>query len=254
MKQWVAVGEWMSSWRALTCVGLAMALSSCAGLGGKRASDGYECGPATGNARCQSQVQVGARVTGIRSLVSVAERMSPGDGFVSNEVMLQNSERKKGWIKVGYKVGPHGGLNYFWSALFPDEGIIEEYGIAVVPAAEVGKTVEMDIHQVDANLFSVTLKGAVTNYSTEVKIRLWSTDQAGTALMGQQLAGAKGASATRALFTDTQLYSGEKTRFISAADVVGATEKTQTPPFGEWLKLPAENNRGGEYVVQCCDE
>lgn len=235
---------------------LAAALASCAHNGGNEAPNGYHCGTSRNNQNCSAQTVLGEHITGVRASINVADKMTSGNGFISNEIWLNNYEKRKGWIEVGYKESAHRGRQYFWGVLFPEDAIFEEYEIGSVPQSELGKPVEFDIHQIDKDTFEISVHGISTHFTTTVKVHLWQTKQGGFAALGQQLAGDHGAVATRVNFSEIQLYGADgNRRYGLESDLLKDRPDTiSKPPYGAWLKAPGLNNRGGVFSTQCCAE
>src|ERR1700690_423792 len=92
-------------------------ISSCTPpLGGTPASQNYNCGDLT-SGHCYSEANLGLRITGFRSTITVASNFYGGRGFVTNEFWLSNTDGNWGWIEIGYMSNGVQRTKYFWAVL-----------------------------------------------------------------------------------------------------------------------------------------
>ena len=226
-------------------------LSACEdSLGGQQSPQNYSCGDVS-RGHCYAESFLGDHLTGFRSTFTVVGRFLAGDGFITNEFWLNNYNGTNGWIEIGYQANGIDSPKYFWAVLDPDTGFFKKYDIGPIPQEEMGTRVDFDIHQIAEDVFIISIEGTKTHFSTTVDINLWDGTYGGYAVLGQELAGSKGAVASLAEFVHNQVYDKNfKRRF--ATEIDSSSEKIDKPPYGGWLQKPAAGIEGGTFSTYCC--
>ena len=204
---------------------LAVALVGC---GGTQIPTGYSCGDVT-RKHCYAKATLGDHITGFTARIGVADGISPGDGFVTNELWLNNYTGVSSWIEVGYQQNSVERLHYFW-AMNDENGVFTKESIADVPAQEKSTSVYFDVHQIAPDSFRVSVQGSATHFTKVIAVHLWNGSSGGYAGVGQELAGTSGASAPNAQFTDMATYTNGTRSPVTAVSLV-----VDQPPNAGWL-------------------
>jgi hypothetical protein len=89
----------------------------------------YACGGPAKN-HCYAYASVGDHILGFLTQIHISG-ISPGDGFVTNEIWLRNYTGVSSWIELGYEqdVRP---LHYFW-AQSDETGLFTPHELGDIP-------------------------------------------------------------------------------------------------------------------------
>jgi hypothetical protein len=199
----------------------------------------------------------------------VPSSLLPGDVFITSEFWLMNISGNNGWIEIGI-VSDLLGVKYFWAKLDPATFVFSGMNeIAPVPLAERGTDVVLDIHETAPDTFSLSVQGAVTSFSTSISLALWNGKDGGRVLMGEELAGTKGAAASFTTYDGNMLHDASYVaHYAVETDLIG--QNINGPPWGGWLSMPkagyqpappnpgdplppyVPGNTGGTFSAYCC--
>lgn len=177
------------------------------------------------------------------------------DGFIDDEMWLQefnnpNCTTGNCWVEAGYLIGS-ASLEYFWADSRPNGGFFF-HPITSVPGADFGHQTTFII-----NRTSTTTKWMVDIYDGAGNSWInYSTNNSmapNQILVGQELAGAGGASAPRADFTHNVYYSGSGSAYQNSVGDGIITINGAPPPYAVMAARPAGNaNSGGDIYTYCC--
>jgi hypothetical protein len=211
----------------------------------------YSCGN-VGLGHCYGRVDWGGGPINGAAYDASVVHMSTGDGFVDNEMWVSDCDTynpfcNPHWVETGYISPANGTEQYFWADFRPQDNNVTEHWLSTVGACDYGNYTHFDIHQTaGSNQFEIDIASCSYGFSG------YSNDNAITLndiLVGSELAGSSGASASRAYFVHNQWIGSDNVYHYQNSN--GAIHG-DNPPSAGWNTDPQHSSTGGVLWTNCC--
>lgn len=250
MKLWTKLVRWPAALAMLSLFGII-------GLAYPASALAYSC-PSS----CYAGIDWAGAVNGAATEVLVNNISAPSGQRLQNEQWLidratsacTTNPYRSCWVEGGYTVGSVwigyvGSPYYFWADIRPGYPYAE-HDIALVPSADVGSLVSVNIDRDTgvSNQFDVAFDSP--NYyggGQSTANTMSPTD----IVIGEELnGGSSGASSPLTGWNYNQWIDSGFVYHYQTAD--GSMVGPNNPPYGQWGVLPSQSSTGGQWQAWCC--